>query len=261
MSAVPTPFSDVHLPSAAPVLVLAPHPDDFDAIGVTLRQLHESGHSIHLAVATSGAGGVDDADCTAPAAGAKAALREGEQRASCRFFGLPEEKLKFLRLFMDERGHPVVGDVNVGAVRALLAEVRPAAVFLPHGHDTSVGHQRVYALLRAAAPLAVKSLAAADGAEQGGLASLPCMAFLNRDPKTIAMRYDVVTPFGEDLAAWKATLLRCHQTQHLRNLRRRGHGLDERILAVNRDSAVTCGVAEPYAEVFEVEMLGESGQR
>jgi LmbE family N-acetylglucosaminyl deacetylase/phosphatidylglycerophosphate synthase len=251
----------IHLPDATPVLVLAPHPDDFDAIGVTLRRLHEQGHAIHLAVATSGASGVEDADCSPPTVEAKAALRTGEQRASCRFFGLPEERLRFLRLVEDDRGHPVVSDANVGAVRALLAEVRPAAVFLPHGHDTSVGHQRVYALLRAAASEMLRSQAATDGAAQGLHWPSPITVFLNRDPKTIAMRYDVATPFGEELAAWKATLLRFHQSQHLRNLRRRGHGFDERLLAMNRDSAVVCGVGEPYAEVFEVERLGESGRR
>jgi len=31
------------------VLVLAPHPDDFDAIGVTLRFLHKRGNSIFVA--------------------------------------------------------------------------------------------------------------------------------------------------------------------------------------------------------------------
>ena len=259
MSLAPTPLAAVRLPAAAPVLVLAPHPDDFDAIGVTLRLLSERGHSIHLAVATSGASGVDDADCTPPATAAKAALRESEQRASCRFFGLPDERLRFLRLVEDDRGHPVVGAANIGAVHALLAELWPAAVFLPHGHDTSIGHQRVYALLRAAVPGSLPSLAAA--AAQGRPASSRLTVFLNRDPKTIAMRYDVATPFGEELAAWKATLLRFHQSQQLRNLRRRGQGFDERILAMDRDSAVACGAEEPYAEVFEVEVLGGSNQR
>ena len=101
----------------------------------------------------------------------------------------------------------------------------------------------MYQVLRAAAPVP------------------PSTAFLNRDPKTIAMRYDLVTPYGEDLATWKARLLRFHRTQQLRNLRRRGRGFDERILAMDWDSAVACGVPEPYAEVFEVEMIGEPGRR
>ena len=234
-----SPLNGVDVAVGAPVLVLAPHPDDFDAIGVTLRLLHERGSAIHLAVATTGAGGVEDADCTPPTAGAKAALRESEQRESCRFFGLPEVRVKFLRLAEDERGHPIVGDANDSTVRALLAVVRPAAVFLPHGHDTNVSHQRVYAMLRSAA------LHAHDAP--------PFTAFLNRDPKTVAMRYDVVTPYGEDLAAWKGTLLRFHRSQQLRNLRRRGRGFDERILAMDRDSAAASGAAGPYAEVFETE--------
>jgi hypothetical protein len=35
--------------------VPAPHPDDFDAIGCTLRYLHRQGHVIHVAVLTAGA--------------------------------------------------------------------------------------------------------------------------------------------------------------------------------------------------------------
>ena len=222
------------------VLVLAPHPDDFDAIGVTLRLLHGRGHAIHVAVATSGASGVDDAFCDPPMAAAKAALREREQRASCAFFGLPEKRLRFLRLPEDGGGHALVDAANIGRVAALLRELAPGAVFLPHGHDTSVGHQRTYALLRAA------SGAAAFG------------AFLNRDPKTIAMRYDVVTPYGEEEAVWKGDLLCFHQSQQQRNLRGRGRGLDERILEMDRDTARACGVAAEYAEGFEVERFDSS---
>jgi hypothetical protein len=41
---------DQHWPPHMTVLVLAPHPDDFDAIGVTLHHLHEQQHTLHLAV-------------------------------------------------------------------------------------------------------------------------------------------------------------------------------------------------------------------
>jgi LmbE family N-acetylglucosaminyl deacetylase len=236
----PPRFESLQLPDAAPALALAlaPHPDDFDAIGVTMRRLHERGCALHLVVATTGASGVDDTDCTPPTWEAKAALREAEQRASCGFFGLPEERLRFLRLPADAEGHVAVDAANVERVAVVLRELHPALVFLPHGRDANVTHQRVYQMLRAAAPAPTFAV------------------FLNRDPKTIVMRYDVVTPFGEELATWKATLLRFHQTQQLRNLRRRGRGFDERILAMDRDSAATCGVEAPYAEVFELEPAG-----
>ena len=42
------------------VLVLAPHPDDFDAIGVTLQYLHKQGNPIYLAVLSGSASGVLD---------------------------------------------------------------------------------------------------------------------------------------------------------------------------------------------------------
>lgn len=182
-----------------------------------------------------------------PTAEAKAALREAEQRESCRLFGLPEGRLSFLRLEEDGGGHPVRSGENLGCIAAVIADTQPDAAFLPHGHDTNVGHQRIYALFRAAAEAWVR---AAPGRS--------LVAFLNRDPKTIAMREDVLTPYGEDLAAWKAALLRCHATQHRRNLRARGLGFDERILRMDRETARRHGLSGAYAEVFEVEVAGET---
>ncbi len=78
-------------------------------------------------------------------------------------------------------------------------------------------------------------------------------AWLFRDPKTIGMRLDVAVPFGPEEAAWKSKLLLHHASQQARNVRLRGHGFDERILRVNRDTASAAGLKEPYAEGFEVE--------
>jgi LmbE family N-acetylglucosaminyl deacetylase len=224
------------------VLVLAPHPDDFDAIGVTMRYFRENGNPLHVAVATSGWSGVEDSYCSPPTPQVKAALREGEQRASCQLFGLPETHLAFLRLHEDETGQPAENEANLERIRQVVLNNRPALVFLPHGSDTNLGHQRVYAMLR--------QVAAAAG--------YPLAAFLNRDPKTIHMRGDVYLGFDEAAAAWKGELLRCHRSQHQRNLNRRGYGFDERILGVNRESAKLCAVGAPYAEVFEVELFGAS---
>lgn len=218
------------------VLVLAPHPDDFDAIAVTLRHLHRHGATIELAVLTGGASGVEDGYGGAHDDAAKAALREAEQRASCAAFGLPDERCAFVRLAEDARGHPLDDDANRNAVRALLRRHRPDLVFMPHGHDSNVGHQRVFALFDAAA-------------RAEGLAAWAC---LNRDAKTIAMTTDLVTAFDDDAARWKAGLLRLHASQQQRNLRSRGHGFDERVLAVNRDAAREAGAGLPYAETFEL---------
>ena len=259
----------IDLPTAMKVLVLAPHPDDFDAIGVTLRILRDNGNPILLAVVTSGASGVEDGyrlaaptsgnrgaedgyrlaaptsgsrgaedgyRLTAPTTGShgvvgtfseavarksKSEIREREQLESCALFGLPEERVSFLRLHEDEQGHPHDDRDNRRAVRDCIREARPDAVFLPHDNDTNAGHRRTYSMF-AAATASLK---------------LTLTAFLNRDPKTIAMRHDAYTFFGEQEARWKAKLLRCHDTQQQRNLATRGHGLDDRILGVNRQTA------------------------
>lgn len=108
----PIPFQSLGLPEPLRVLVLAPHPDDSDAIGVTLRFLWENGNPLFVAVVTSGASGVEDTFCSPPTVEARARLREQEQRASCQFFGLPRAHLAFLRLEEDESGHPVEDEAS-----------------------------------------------------------------------------------------------------------------------------------------------------
>lgn len=239
----PVPLQSLAISKALRVLVLAPHPDDLDAIGVTARFLLEIGNPLYVVVATAGASGVEDAFCSPSTVEVKAKLREGEQRASCQFLGLPETQLTFLRLEEDETAQPAQNGMNIDRVRQQLLSRRPALVFLPHGHDTNLGHQRVYAMFR-------------QVAQEAGY---PLAAFLNRDPKTIQMRCDVYLGFGETAAVWKAELLRFHQSQHQRNLNQRGYGFDERILGMNRHSAEACSAGAPYAEVFELEFYGASG--
>jgi LmbE family N-acetylglucosaminyl deacetylase len=170
-------------------------------------------------------------------------MREQEQRESLLFFGLPLSQLAFLRLEEDEAGHPADSATNRDRIRQHLLNSRPALVFLPHGHDTNPGHQRIYAILRQVAQEA----------------QYPLAAFLNRDPKTVHMQYDLVLGYGEETAAWKGELLRFHKSQHQRNLNQRGHGFDERILSMDRQSAEACSLDAPYAEVFEVEFFGTGG--
>jgi LmbE family N-acetylglucosaminyl deacetylase len=239
----PVPLQDLGISNALCVLVLAPHPDDLDAIGVTARFLLDNGNPLYVVVATAGASGVEETFCSPPPMEVKAQLREEEQRASCRFLGLPEAQLTFLRLEEDETGQPAENGINNDRIREQLLGKRPALVFLPHGHDTNLGHQRVYAMFRRVA-------------QEAGY---PLVAFLNRDPKTIHMRCDVYLGFGETMADWKARLLRFHQSQHQRNLNQRGYGFDKRILGMNRHSAGVCSAGTPYAEVFELEFYGARG--
>ncbi|WP_249222803.1 PIG-L family deacetylase [Noviherbaspirillum sp. L7-7A] len=216
--------------------MLAPHPDDFDAIAITMRYLHRQGHEVHLAVLTSGANGVDDGWQGKHGAAEKAALREAEQRASCGFFGLPMERLVFMRLWEggDEQYNEQAGRQ---ALRTYLHVRRPDLVFLPHGNDSNWTHRRTYETFHA--------IAIEDG--------LRVHACMNLDAKTLSMRPDLYMYFGEEDAAWKAQLLRFHRSQQERNLKIRGQGFDQRVLEVNRQAAVDARGPMPYAEVFELQ--------
>ena len=232
----PRSLRELAFPRPLQVLVLAPHPDDFDAIALSLRHLSSQGHALHLAVLTTGASGVEDGFGGATDAAAKAALREAEQRASCAFFGLPAEHLHFLRLWSDD----AQAAEDLARLRAWIAE-RPAdLLFLPHGNDSNRTHRRTYESVRAIA----------------AQLSPDAWACLNQDAKTAEMRVDLFFGFGEEEAGWKARLLRCHRSQQERNLRTRGSGFDERVLQVNRDAAAALQIPLPYAEVFELQRMG-----
>jgi LmbE family N-acetylglucosaminyl deacetylase len=230
-------FNKLNLSSKLRVLVLAPHPDDFDAIGVTIRMLRDKGNKINLAVLTSGAGGVEDNPVNKLTRQEKAVLREEEQKASCNFFGLPAENLSFLHLDEDAEHHIEVSERNLERLKTFWDAHSPDIVFMPHGNDTNKEHKRTYMLFQKLMETESRSLA----------------ALLNKDPKTIAMKNDLYTTFDGEDAIWKAELLRCHKSQHERNLRTRGHGFDDRILNVNRQVAQEAGINEKYAEVFEIE--------
>jgi LmbE family N-acetylglucosaminyl deacetylase len=230
-------FRSLLLSPTLRAVVLAPHPDDFDAIGITMHTLQENGNPIDVAVLTSGASGVEDDFAPQLTNQGKAALREQEQAESCQFFGLPPERLTFLRLAEDAEGHLEVSEQNLARLKAYWHTHLPDLVFLPHGNDTNAGHQRTYRLFRRLKEAEPRRV----------------MVLLNRDPKTIEMRQDLYTVFTETEALWKGTLLRFHRTQHERNLKTRQHGIDERILRVNRQVARGLGGAAAYAEVFELE--------
>jgi LmbE family N-acetylglucosaminyl deacetylase len=227
----------LRLPPTLRAIVLAPHPDDFDAIGITMRTLRDNGNRIDVVVLTSGASGVDDDFVAQLTIQDKAVLREQEQSASCQFFGLPPEQLTFLRLAEDAAGHLEVSEQNLTRLRTYWDAHLPDLVFLPHGHDTNAGHQRTYTLFHQVMETESRQV----------------VALLNRDPKTIAMQPDVYTVFGEAEAVWKGALLRFHRTQHERNMRTRQYGIEERILRGNREMGQGLGQGEEYAEVFELE--------
>ena len=214
--------------------MLAPHPDDFEVVAVTMRRLAAKDAKLFLEVLTSGASGVEDG--FAGTWDEKADAREGEQRESGKVFGLDDGVIRFHRLVEDEEGHMLEDDYNEGLVGASLDRVRPDVVVLPHGSDTNADHRRTFRMFDRWAQ------------EQKN----PPEALLVRDPKTTGMRLDLVTLFGAEEAEWKAELLRCHASQQERGLRTRGHGLDERVLRMNREIAAELGGVAKFAEGFEV---------
>lgn len=236
---LPMRLTDVDLPDALSILVLAPHPDDFDAIGVTMRHLQQQGHRIHVAVLTTGASGVDDGWNGANNAAAKAALREAEQEASCAFFGLPQGRLRFMRLW-EQPDDAELSARDKESLRDHVLAVAPDCVFLPHGNDSNRTHRRTFEAFHA---IALET-------------HLNLLALLNLDAKTVSMRSDLYMLFNQADAEWKAQLLRMHRSQHERNLQSRGYGFDERVLAVNRDAAAAGGYQDAYAEVFELRGYG-----
>lgn len=226
-------LADVAWPPNLRLVVLAPHPDDFDAIAVTLRFFKLRGDEINLGVVMLSPRGVEDSFCCPPTSELKSAIREREQRDSCGAFGLPEDHVTFLRVTEDADGNPIDDEENYGKVKAYLAKLRPDLVLLPHGNDPNAGHRFTFTMLE-------RFVGSHDS---------PTAALLNRDAKTIAMRVDLRMGFDQQLANWKGGLLRCHTSQQVRNLNVRGCGFDERVLRVNREAA---SAETPYAEEFEV---------
>ena len=204
-------------------LVLGPHPDDFDVVAVTLRHFARSGADITLEVLSGGASGVEDDFATGWEA--KTTAREAEQRESCAMFGLPAGRLRFHRLSEDTAGHMEDSAENRAHVHRLLDACPPDGVILPHGNDSNADHRRTF-----------RWFLAWCGTRQS-----PPLALLVRDPKNLGMRVDLVTPYDAETAVWKAALLRCHRSQHERNLRSRAIGFDERILAPERAAAEPFG--------------------
>jgi LmbE family N-acetylglucosaminyl deacetylase len=218
-------------------LVLAPHPDDFDVVAVTMRHFSRCGADITLEVLSGGASGVEDE--FASTWEEKTAAREREQRESCRVFGLEPAKLRFHRLIEDGNGFMADVSENRELVHHLLDAVSPEGVILPHGNDSNADHRRTFRWFAA----------------WRATRERPPLALLTRDPKTLGMRVDLITPYDEASAVWKAELLRCHGSQHARNLRSRGIGFDERVLAADQAAAESFG----YAAAESFELLSEVG--
>lgn len=232
----PAVFNDVIIPSNLGVWVFAPHPDDFDAVGITLKRFSDACCRIYLTVACSGALGVEDSFCDPPFVQEKALTREREQTLSCAYFGLPARRIHFMRLAEDENGRMADSTDNFVKIMNFFLKTEPDIIIMPHGNDANPDHQLMYAYMT----------------RLGKVGRHPFVALLNQDPKTIEMRKDLFTYFDDADAAWKGELLRFHQSQQQRNLNQRGIGFDERILNMNKKAASENPGFGGYAEVFEV---------
>lgn len=232
------PFTNYNFPGHWKVLVLAPHPDDFDAIAVTLKQIQKQGNEIWLNVLTSGASGVEDSFCTPSTIKNKEQTRENEQVASCKIFGLAESRISFSNLIEAEDGHPTLCPENCDKIESILTSIKPDAIFMPHPNDTNPAHQRCY-------QMAYEYLTSQP--------SLNPVFFLNQDPKTVELKPQLYTAFSIQEAKWKASLLRCHRSQHQRNLNTRYLGFDYRILSYNQTLSRKYNIPAPYTEIFEMQ--------
>lgn len=229
-----TDLSQIAWPVGLKVLVLAPHSDDFDAVAVTLGMLHKRGCILCLAVLCLDNG--VDADFEPQTR--QAEIRKREQLASLAFFGLPVNDVTFPETSCDETGQVTDCPHNRKLIAEIFEKFQPDLVFSPHWNDTNSAHRYVAAILHDLQAKYPKFL-----------------AFHNHDPKTTAMVTNAFMPFDENKAAWKSEMLRHHVSQHMRNLRSRGSGFDERLLADNRNSAKTVNSVLEYAEIFEIRTL------
>lgn len=224
------PLSSDMLAGGGRALALAPHPDDPEAVAVTLRKLMENCWELQWYIITSASSGVLDS-FVGNEKYAKAAVREKEQRNAAENFGLPAANLHFLRLPEDLNGELADTTENKCLLHAALDNYQPQLVILPAA-DSNPTHR----------------LVAEWFTEWANHQQSPVVAFYNEDPKTAVMRIDIVVPFDEALAEWKSTQCEFHQSQSARNQITRGQLFAERILAVNRLASENGN----YAERFQV---------
>ena len=233
----PVDLRKINWPEKLKLLVTAPHPDDFDAIGVTLRYMVGQGHELYVVVAETGSG-IDKVYGAGMVQDDRRQLRVREQTASFRFFGLSGTHYRFLKLNNENDDQVADDSENRIFLEKLIREIRPDMLFMPHGNDTNRAHRAMYAMMKAIA----------------SKVEWPVALMLNSDVKTVDIRKDFYVPFDETQAQWKSELLRYHDSQHQRNLRDRGYGFDERVLMLNRKTAAGLGISEPYAASFELEL-------
>ncbi|MFD2158426.1 GNAT family N-acetyltransferase [Rubritalea tangerina] len=220
------------------ILVLCPHPDDFDVAGVTLHHFHSRACPIHVAIAPTSSGVLDSFFPSSPTPEQCIHTREAEQAASLDFFGLTENQRTFFphSMDLDANGEMTHSPTNLLLIEEILLKSSPDTVFLPHPNDNNPAHEAMYAML---SEIIVKH-------------QLDLTLYLQMDPKTHSLQIDAFTPIDENMSQWKTQLLTHHQTQDHRNQQSRGISLAQRILSKNQEAASQLALASPAAEAFEL---------
>ncbi len=248
------------LPESGHVVELGPHPDDPDAVAVTLHLFAISGCRVSYVITCLSPQGVTDSYALQAARKSgkeiennldafKRELRRQEQITSASLADFAGGFLQFHTLEEDEKGRLVDSPANARAYAELLASLDPDIVLMPYGEDTNSDHVLNWNFFHQSA----RHIARKRGK--------PILGLYNRDPKTVRINEQLAVPFGRELAEWKSRLLRTHRSQHERNIEQRGYGFDQRILEVNREAwksiknRAASGWPENflYAETFQVE--------
>lgn len=225
------------------ILVLCPHPDDFDVAGCTLRHFHQIGCKIHVAVAPTSSG-ILDAFYDEPADELKRILtREQEQRESLAFFGLDASAYQFFStdFDLDSNGEMTASKANSAAIESVILQQKPQVIFIPHPNDSNDAHSAMAACVQ-------EILARHCGV------ALPesVKVFQQVDPKTEAAEVNAFFPLTKNDCAWKSELLAHHQTQDHRNQTTRQISLATRILDSNAQSASKLALDYSHMEAFEI---------
>ena len=136
------PYETTSLLGIAPVLALAPHPDDESlACGGALAQHRRRGDAVKVVVLTDGGGGGPDGTSRSEAV----ARRAAECAEACRRLGIDDVEswgLPDRRLGVDAE--------TVGRLARLLAGYRPALVYAPSPAEFHPDHEAASRLLREA---------------------------------------------------------------------------------------------------------------
>ena len=137
---------------AAPLLVLAPHPDD-ETLGCAglIAQACQTGRPVSIAYLTDGAASHPGHPRVSPAQIAD--QRRAEAIAATGLLGVAPERLHFLGAPDGTLDHlaPVAAAALADGLLRLMSALRPAEIFLPARRDGSSEHEAAFPMILAAA--------------------------------------------------------------------------------------------------------------